>query len=162
VPYGLLAGWLQLNQVESGSHRQRKVSMQALCNWYGPSYEGLDGRQLRMVAPVHNVEAVTWQRYVRYLHKSSARKFGSHRYVAAQTRKIGNALVVLSGGGLPPSPSWRLRIARRSPRFDQGKFSKLDGREGLSRPSNQLGGCNDEKLSRVSSNEGPSVGALRI
>src|ERR1700682_395716 len=128
--------------------QQRKSTRQALCSYQGPPYKGLDGCQLRMAAPVHDVEAVTWQRYVRYLHKGSARKFGSHQHVAAnrdplsgnsgfdgvklfakvqadQTRKIGNVLVVLSGGGLPLSPGWRLRIARRPPRFDQGKFSKL-------------------------------------
>src|SRR4030088_3694177 len=109
-----------------------------------------------MAASMHDVEAVAWQRHARDLHKGPARKFGGDQHVAAnrnplsgnsgfdgvklcakvqadQTRKNGNVLVVLSGGGLPLSPGWRLRIARRPPRFDQGKFSKLDGGEGLSR-----------------------------
>jgi hypothetical protein len=118
--------------ISQGCH-ERKSTRQTLCSCQGPRYKGLNGSQLRMAAPVHDVEAVPWQRHVRHLHKGSARKFGSDQHVAAnrnplsrdsgldgvkllakvqadQTGKIGNVLVVLSGGGLPLSPGWRLHI----------------------------------------------------
>src|SRR5712664_4976432 len=108
-----------------------------------------------MTASMQDIEAVARQHHTRNLHESPARQLGCDQQGAAnrnplsgnsgfdgvklfakvqadQTGKIGNMLVVLSGGGLPLSPGWRLDIARRPPSVNQRKLTELDRSQGPS------------------------------